>query len=111
MEELISKHAAIDVLEKEKPVPFVNKDGSIDPFGAGRQNQWYRDGIAIMRVPSVPSERKKGKWIEDGIWTDMYTADEIPVFKCSVCGNEVIGKSGFYYCPKCGAYMVEEKGE
>jgi len=56
MKDLISKQAAIDALEKEKPTPFVNKDGSIDPFGVGRQNQWYRDGIAIMNLPSAEPE-------------------------------------------------------
>ena len=54
---MISRKAAIDALEKEKPTPFVNKDGSIDPFGAGRQNQWYRDGIAIMNLPSAQPEK------------------------------------------------------
>lgn len=52
-DDLISRKAAIDALEKEKSTPFVNEDGSIDPFGAGRQNQWYRDGIAIMSMPSA----------------------------------------------------------
>lgn len=56
----IDKQAAIDALEKEKPTPFVNEDGSIDPFGAGRQNQWYRDGIAIMNLSSAQSEQR---WI------------------------------------------------
>ena len=55
--DLISRQAAMDALEKEKPTPFVNKDGSIDPFGAGRQNQWYRDGIAIMNLPTVQPDR------------------------------------------------------
>lgn len=59
-DDLISRLAAIDALEKEKPTPFVNIDGSIEPFGAGRQNQWYRDGIAIMNLPSAQSEPK---WI------------------------------------------------
>ena len=48
---LISIRHAIEALEKEKPTPFINKDGSKDPFGMGRQNQWYRDGIAIMNLP------------------------------------------------------------
>lgn len=55
MSDLISRQAVINALEKEKPTPFVNEDGSIDPFGAGRQNQWYRDGIAIMNLPSAQS--------------------------------------------------------
>lgn len=67
---LISILAAIDALEKEKPTPFVNEDGSIDPFGAGQQNQWYRDGLAIMNLPPaqqwIPvSERlpKNDDWV------------------------------------------------
>lgn len=56
MSDTISRQAAIDALEKEKPTPFVNEDGSIDPFGAGQQNQWYRDGIAIMNLPSAQPE-------------------------------------------------------
>lgn len=53
--DMIPKQAALDALEKEKPTPFVDKDGRVDPFGAGRQNQWYRDGIAIMNLPSAQS--------------------------------------------------------
>lgn len=60
MNDLISKWAALDALEKEKPTPFVNKDGSIDPFGMGRQNQWYRDGMAIIRLQSVEPEKTRG---------------------------------------------------
>lgn len=56
-DDTISRRAALDALEKEKPTPFVNKDGSVDPFGVGRQNQWYRDGIAIMNLPPVQPER------------------------------------------------------
>lgn len=59
-DDTISRAAAIDALEKEKPTPFVNKDGSVDPFGAGRQNQWYRDGIAIMNLPPAqPTLRER----------------------------------------------------
>lgn len=58
--DLISRREALDALEKEKPTPFVNKNGSVDPFGAGRQNQWYRDGIAIMNLPAAePTLRER----------------------------------------------------
>lgn len=69
MSDLISRQAVINALEKEKPTPFVNEDGSIDPFGAGRQNQWYRDGIAIMNLPSAQStvEAIPIEWIEKWI--------------------------------------------
>lgn len=61
MDDTISRRAAIDALKEEKPTPFVNEDGSIDPFGAGRQNQWYRDSLAIMYLPSVQPEDKCGE--------------------------------------------------
>lgn len=97
---LIKMQAAIDALEKEKPTPFVNKDGSIDPFGAGQQNQWYRDGIAIMNLPTAEPERKKGTW-KNGM--------------CSECGydwNKVAPLASVPdFCPGCGAIMkVKEKG-
>lgn len=73
----------------------------------------YKEALKMLidKIEHAPpiEERKVGEWIEVGIWTDMYTADEIPVFKCSVCENEVLGTGGFDYCPNCGAKM--EKGE
>ena len=74
MADYIERRAAIDALEKEKPIPFVNKDGSIDPFGAGRQNQWYRDGIAIMNLPS---------------------ADVVEVVRCKDCKHYDLAPNGF----------------
>lgn len=107
-DDLISRRAAIDALEKEKPIPFVNEDGSIDPFGAGQQNQWYRDGIAIMNMPSAQPERKKGRWIRHSIGHENTPWG----FDCSACGKWfVIGEDTaeqYNYCPNCGAEM---KGE
>lgn len=121
MDDLISRLQAINVLEKEKPTPFINEDGSKDPFGMGRQNQWYRDGIAIMRLPSVQPERKRGGWIK------MSDSDGI-YFTCSICGEnlprviqrfdpqfdlfprlESIDKTN--YCPNCGADMRGEAND
>ena len=103
MNDLISRQAALNALEKEKPTPFINTDGSIDPFGAGRQNQWYRDGTAIIKLPSARVEYKKGKWIRI---TDEPFADR---FECSECGKlPPIGNFEWWlsdYCPNCGAKM------
>lgn len=100
MADLIDRQAALDALEKEKPTPFVDKDGSIDPFGAGRQNQWYRDGIAIIRLP--PAQPEHGQWIDkygDGDW------------HCTRCGAIVEkheqGYRNWYFCYHCGAQMDE----
>lgn len=77
MSDLISRQAVINALEKEKPTPFVNEDGSIDPFGAGRQNQWYRDGIAIMNLPSAQStvEAIPIEWIKK--WSANLTIGDV----------------------------------
>lgn len=79
----------------------------------GMDTESYVAGMdfVLNKIDDAPTieERKTGKWIEDGIWTDMYTADEIPIFKCSVCENEVLGTGGFDYCPNCGAKMEKEK--
>lgn len=95
MDDFISRKAVIDALEKEKPTPFVNNDGSIDPFGAGQQNQWYRDGIAIMNLPSA--EPKRGQWINDINYIG---------WTCSNCQYHD-GKLTDRYCPSCGARMYE----
>ncbi len=57
----------------------------------------------------LDTERKTGEWIYVGIWTDMYTADEIPIFKCSVCEDEVMGTNGFDFCPHCGTKMKKRE--
>lgn len=105
MTDYIDKQVAMDALEKEKPTPFVYKDGSIDPFGAGRQNQWYKDGIAIMNLPSVEVEP-----IRHGYWNHDY--DNVSVTgTCSVCGWQSMlmetDVADMPYCPNCGAKMDE----
>lgn len=58
----------------------------------------------VFDAPTI-EERKKGKWIHAGTWTDPYTADEEPVCQCSVCGQKVIGYGTSNFCSKCGAKM------
>ena len=87
MDDTISRVAAIDALEKEKPTLFINKDGSIDPFGAGQQNQWYRDGIAIMNMPSVQPQ------------SEIITCKD-----CKHRGEKPIA-DGRYLCERHGTFM------
>lgn len=99
-DDTIYRQAAINALEKEKPTPFVNKDGSIEPFGAGQQNQWYRDGIAIMNLPPAEPVRMKGKWIAQNPLVDTE--------ECSVCGYNIqSAEMETPFCPWCGASMSE----
>lgn len=48
-------------------------------------------------MPSVTSERPKGKWIEIEIDAGEF------IYKCSKCGMRVINP--YKYCPNCGAEM------
>lgn len=113
-DDLISRQAAIDALEKEKPTPFVNEDGSIDPFGAGQQNQWYRDGIAIMNMPSAQPEQKKGKWIPHREISREYIGTILvnvsyDYWFCETCGYRMEnGQPMYNFCPNCGAEMEDD---
>lgn len=108
MSDFIDRLAATEVLEREKPTPFVNEDGSIDPFGAGRQNQWYRDGIAIMNLPSAKTEQR---WIpcserlpedEQNVLVTYKTTDKIHLCQYHDDGS----KNPWYsYIDQCRAHM------
>ena len=103
-DDLISRREALDALEKEKPTPFVNKDGSVDPFGAGQQNQWYRDGITIMNllpVDSVPV--RHGRWRRNKNGT----------YSCSECQSWIPNEQKYYanFCLYCGARMDGDDAE
>lgn len=64
----------------------------------------------LREVISAQPERKKGKWIQtDELWTDMYTAEEQNIYECACCGEEVIGKPDWRFCPNCGCQM--QKGD
>lgn len=68
----------------------------------------WNDAIYHIKTAPTIEERKTGRWIHAGTWTDPYTADEEPVCQCSVCGQEVIGYGTSNFCSKCGADMRGE---
>ena len=107
MNDLISRQAAIDVIDAVFPV---------DPMKSE-----YAQGIAcgaalaktyVEQLPSAQPERKNGKWVEVAV-TDGYDKDGIKtwisVMQCDQCGfivNAVEGHMAQYnYCPNCGADM------
>lgn len=61
----------------------------------------------LVNAPSVEPERKKGKWIYDGI------RGRFPACKCSICGHYENADwallQGANYCPHCGADMRGEQ--
>lgn len=86
MSDLISREAAFD------EIIWNSDNGVIDAKVAIE---------ALRKLPSVESERKRGKWIE-GEKTPGYTK-----WNCSECGLLVRNpqKPWYEYCPKCGALM------
>lgn len=60
-----------------------------------------RDGF--KNAPTIELERKKGKWVYDGI------RGRFPACKCSICGHYENADwallQGANFCPNCGADM------
>lgn len=97
MDDLISRQAAIDNLERYREL-FSWDDGDRERAILSR---------VIKELQSMPSAEKKGKWIPQdhnykygNVSTCLYFA---PV--CSECGNS--GDFNMNYCPNCGARMEE----
>lgn len=88
MMDLISRQAAIDAINKE-----MDGRGNLDPTGWGMMVA--RDCI-IEKLPSAQPERKKGHWM----WIDGV--------RCSVCNYKLQTTGVPFYCPHCGARMVND---
>lgn len=83
MDDLISRRAAIDAVER-KTYRHTYLDQIID---------------ILNDLPSAQPERKTGKW------------ERIPFsfsdgYRCSVCGQKSLEKY-WHFCPKCGAQMLD----
>ena len=92
MSDLISRQAAIDIVE----------------FECGEWIGLARTIIkSLANIPQEETERKHGKWIFQRNYT----------WACSECGTNPTEGMGyvqckeelFEYCPNCGAYMRGEK--
>lgn len=106
MDDLISRQAAIDALQKEinKGIPPFN-----DVFGS------IRAGVRLARniiedLPSAQPERKKGKWNAE--FNGAFRGGAY-WFSCSECKRIVpeVRNGGWNFCPSCGADMRGEKNE
>lgn len=101
MDELISKRAVIEDIEKARANVGHNLERSIGKSIIEILDDVGRD---IDRLPSV--EPKRGKWknIVDGIEYTWGT--------CDLCGARIPMPYMYYkYCPNCGADMRGEKDE
>jgi hypothetical protein len=61
---------------------------------------------AVRNQPSAQSERKKGKWIDEGFYADGHGAH---AFRCSECGGHIIEYDADPFCKWCGADMRGEE--
>ena len=98
MDDLISRQAAIEVIDAVFPV---------DPMKSE-----YAQGIAcgaalaktyVEQLPSAQPERKKGQWMKEDRGHVEYCA------VCDQCGFDWIwsDREYFKFCPNCGADMRE----
>lgn len=82
MDDLISRQAAIELIERMKPY-HLEPDDIME---------------IIDNMPSAQPERKRGKWVEDGYYN-------LPAV-CCYCGE--VGKRFWNFCPSCGTDMRKE---
>ena len=90
-DDLISRQAAIDVVEKWFGKIGLNPDICID---------------GLISLPSAQPERKRGKWIDEGFYADGHGAH---AFRCSECGGHIIEYDADPFCRWCGANMRGEQ--
>ena len=106
MSDLISRQAAIEVLENDKAAldkiikGMSAMDVRLDAY-VSQRNQVVYDIYAIKQLP--PIQPKRGRWISaDAIFGGV-------PFYCSECGENtrdtVMGKPRWKFCPMCGAKM------
>ena len=83
MDDLISRQAAIDAVRK------------------AYENDWMFDEYEyyLNELPSVQTERKKGKWIK--------RENHALGYNCTACGKSEVSNN-FNFCPNCGADMRGE---
>ena len=88
MRDLISRHAAIEAVEKESQI-----DGA---YG-------YLDTKSIVDLLNdLPSVRKRGQWIKNTIYTIKPDYQAVSyVYTCSECGAQHYPTCD--YCPSCGS--------
>ena len=107
MSDLISRQAAIEVLENDKAAldkiikGMSAMDVRLDAY-VSQRNQVVYDIYAIKQLP--PIQPKRGRWIKLDMHRGM--ADH----KCTACEQECyvptcMGEPMYAFCPNCGAKM------
>lgn len=98
MEDLISRQAAIDVLNKLAGIKYTHM-----PYYGYYLGALHDAANDIKALPSV-QERKKGRW--EKAYADHEAFGVRPFYRyCSVCNEVTV--FAYSYCPHCGASMME----
>lgn len=97
------------VIELAEVIKGYGNDPDVeDPFELSLFYRFYElPNIAIQRenfLKMKPLETRKGKWIDDGLYSDNFPHH---AWHCSECGEDVIeiDTPWFKFCPNCGADM------
>ena len=94
----ISRQTAIDVLNKID----VSDGVGISSIACGVQESAI---AAIQHLPSVQSERKKGKWIFKKTFPNDESEFPMGCLICSECGSHHSNATPCNFCDNCGADM------
>ena len=62
----------------------------------------------VNLMPTIEPERKKGNWIDEGVYADGHGAH---AFRCSECGGHIIEYDADPFCKWCGADMRGESDD
>ena len=120
-----TKTHACDSISRQATIEAINAWDKFGVDGRGRLVRWQeglviyvrlRDVLtAIVNLPSVQPERKKGKWIphieksREYIGTVLINV-EYDYWFCNTCGYRVKnGQPTYNFCPNCGADMRGEQ--
>lgn len=95
--DLISRQQAIDALAEDMPQTYTPDGSHPADEGIFMAQEIYADCIQTLKeLPTAQPEQKKGKWIDTGGYRAWYARE----YKCSKCGDTMLGEANF--CPNCG---------
>lgn len=101
MNDLISRQAVIDILDKW--ILRAKHPCNKSQYNSGEIDAYESVMCDIEELPPVEPERKKGHWIvKEEDWRKQLEWDE-----CSECGFATTKQYNF--CPNCGADMRDDK--
>ena len=107
MDDLISRRAAIEAIEKHKTEVLGQREWDEGiAFGYEAAHRHLAEVITKMPTADVPG-RKVWKWLEP-TREGCITYDKQAYAECSACGEKAYLGWWMHYCPNCGARM---KGE